>query len=85
MANCYQEITREQLEAKPTAALLKLRDQLYAGYGEPIYESDDEEMEKLSSCQKIVYEILATREHVPNKIERKEMRLEKARLRKYGS
>ena len=86
----FEEWTKERLEATFTHNLLKLRDALYAYGYDNIYHSEisveraEEAEQNLENFRKNLYEILGTREHVPNKEERKAIRIRKAYKRKYG-
>ena len=80
----FEEIDIEELKKKPTPYLLKLRNECYTQNTDYFYEADKARYDAFFSFRKNIYEILTTREHYPNKLERKAIRQEKARLRKFG-
>lgn len=80
----FEEIDLEELKQKPTPYLLKLRNECYSQNTDYFYEDEKDRYETFCALQKVVYQLLGTREHYPNKIERKIIRKEKARLQKVG-
>lgn len=87
----FRGFTKESLEKLDTRELLKLLDETrripeweyFFGIYDDHDDDDDDDFKELSKYRKTVKEILSTREHIPNKLERKQIRLNKVKNRNH--
>lgn len=85
-AKKYHSYSREDLDALPTRVLISIRKQSYVVITAAEGENLDHEAVKFNIQQHLLQgrlkDILATREHIPNKKEAKALRQDKAKQRK---
>lgn len=69
-------MTKEELVKLPTRKLLSMLKETYSGES---YYMNEQEWEELDGERRVLKEVLATREHIPNKMEAKRIRQERAK------
>jgi hypothetical protein len=79
----FRGFTKESLEKLDTRELLKLLDETRRipewEYFFGVHDDHDDDFKTLSKYRKTLKDILSTREHIPNKLESKEIRLNKVK------
>lgn len=69
-------MTIDELVKLPTRKLLSMLKETYSGES---YYMNEQEWEELDGERRVLKEVLATREHIPNKMEAKRIRQERAK------